>query len=188
MNNEIITYLSKYINVSDELKKSLNQAPLIKKHKAGTPLLNEGDNYELAYFVLKGCLRSFKIKNGEDITIDFYLDEQPVLPIGGGDSISDFNLECLEDSVILASNEKIEKEIIAKHPELKSLCLKMSEVLADKLQREYSQYKTSTPEERYRTLVEQKPEVIQRVPQYKIASYLGIKPESLSRIKKRILS
>lgn len=189
MNNEIIEYLTKHMDVSEELADTLNNTPLIRRYRSGEILLKEGEKYDMAYFVLKGCLRSYTLKDGEDISIDFILDEQPVLPISTmSNTKSDFNLECIEDSVVLVSNESIENEIIAKHPELKLLCLKMSEILADKIQKEFSQYKTSSPEERYLTLLKQKPDVIQRVPQYKIASYLGIKPESLSRIKKRLLS
>lgn len=189
MNGEIIKYLSKYINVSNELAASLNNSSLIKQVRSGSIILKEGDKYNQSYFVLKGCLRSYVIKDGNDITIDFYLDEQPIIPTANSNNnISDFNLECLEDSLLIVSNENIEKEITNKHPELKSLCLKMAEIMAVKLQKDFAHYKSSTPEERYKKLVEMKPDIIQRVPQYKIASYLGIKPESLSRIKKRILS
>ena len=47
-------------------------------------------------------------------------------------------------------------------------------------------YLNSSPEERYEELQRSKPEVLQAAPQYQIASYIGIKPESLSRIRKRL--
>ena len=47
---------------------------------------------------------------------------------------------------------------------------------------------TRTPEQRYLDLMEQRPDLLQRVPQYLLASYLGVTPESLSRIRKRIVS
>jgi hypothetical protein len=49
-----------------------------------------------------------------------------------------------------------------------------------------SQFITSSPEQRYKTILKSRPDLIQRVPQYYLASYLGVKPESLSRIRKRI--
>ena len=58
--------------------------------------------------------------------------------------------------------------------------------LAAQLQEDLARYRTSTPEERYRGLIERRPDLLQRVPQYQIASYLGIQPESLSRIRKRL--
>jgi hypothetical protein len=64
----------------------------------------------------------------------------------------------------------------------------MSEVMAGKYQESLAQYKSSTPEERYLNLVEMRPDLIQRIAQNQIASYLGVRLESLSRIRKRILN
>jgi DNA-binding MarR family transcriptional regulator len=52
----------------------------------------------------------------------------------------------------------------------------------------FAEFKMSSPEERYLNLLKTRPDLIQRVPQHQIASYLGIKPESLSRIRKRIIN
>lgn len=185
MDSMITDYLKRYIDVSPALGKELKEANLIRSYTKGTIILREGEEHFSTYFVLKGCLRSFTIRDGEDITIDFFLDEDPVLPI---ETIASFNLETLENSILLVSNERIEKEITSNFPQLKELCLSMSEMLSSKLQREFSIFKTRTPEERYLWLLNEKPEILQRAPQYKVASYLGIKRESLSRIKKRILS
>ena len=53
---------------------------------------------------------------------------------------------------------------------------------------EWSQFITSSPEERYLNLLETKPSLLNRVPQHQIASYLGMKPQSLSRIRKRLMN
>ncbi|HCM27445.1 MAG TPA: hypothetical protein DIC34_13020 [Treponema sp.] len=76
--------------------------------------------------------------------------------------------------------------MLSEYPQLKAVCLAMSEIMAEKLQENLARYKTSTPEERYRDLMEKRPDLLQRIPQYQIASYLGVKPESLSRIRKRL--
>jgi CRP-like cAMP-binding protein len=62
----------------------------------------------------------------------------------------------------------------------------MSEIMAEKIQKNMARYKTSTPGERYEYLVERRPGLLQRIPQYQIASYLGVRPETLSRIRKRL--
>ncbi|MBV6652439.1 MAG: hypothetical protein KI786_01700, partial [Mameliella sp.] len=49
-------------------------------------------------------------------------------------------------------------------------------------------YYTDSPEQRYLRLIQAKPDLVQRIPQYHLASYIGVKPESLSRIKKRMAS
>ena len=48
-------------------------------------------------------------------------------------------------------------------------------------------YLTDSPEQRYLKLLESRPDIFQRVPQYQLASYIGVKPESLSRIRKRVV-
>ena len=55
-----------------------------------------------------------------------------------------------------------------------------------KYQEMLATYKTDTPEQRYLNILKFRPELIQRVPQHQLASYIGVKPESLSRIRKRI--
>lgn len=179
MYDELSNYLSKHITVTDELLEAIKVSSIITKYKKGSIILREGDDNKNSFFVLKGCVRKYILKNDEEVTIDIFTDEQAVIP-------SNANLECLMDSIILKSNEYQEQLVINKFPELKNLCLKMAEMLAEKILNEYTVFKSSNPEERYQILLENKPELLEIVPQYQIASYLGIKPESLSRIKKRI--
>ena len=187
MNAELISYLSRYIPISDELADVFMSTPLIQEFPRATVLLREGDRIRNEYFILKGCMRSYVLKDGEDKTIDFFIEEEAVIPIGSGkENLSTHFLECLEDTVAVAGTPEQEEKILAEHPQLKEVCLAMSEVMAEKLQAALARYKTSTPEERYGYLVEKRPELLQRIPQYQIASYLGVRPESLSRIRKRL--
>ncbi len=187
MNAELISYLSRYIPISDELADAFMSTPLIQEFPRATVLLREGDRIQYSYFILKGCIRSHVLKDGEDKTIDFFIEEEAVIPIGSGDeNISSHFLECLEDTVAVASTPDLEEKILAEHPQLKEVCLAMSEVMAQKLQAALARYKTSTAEERYGYLAERRPELLQRIPQYQIASYLGVRPESLSRIRRRL--
>jgi CRP-like cAMP-binding protein len=187
MNNELVSYLSRYMPISEEIARGLEESSFVKELPRGTILLREGEKVREGYFILKGCIRSYMLKNGEDKTLDFYIEEESVLPMGyGKDALSEQFLECLEDTVAVASTPDQEAKMLAKHPELKAVCLAMSEIMAQKLQESLARYKTSTAEERYRHLAEKRPDLLQRIPQYQIASYLGVKPESLSRIRRRL--
>jgi DNA-binding MarR family transcriptional regulator len=66
------------------------------------------------------------------------------------------------------------------------MCRILSEELLAKKQIDFDKFKTSSPEQRYLNLLESRPDLIQRVPQHQLASYLGIKPQSLSRLRARI--
>lgn len=187
--NEIIKYLSKYTKITNELEDAITKSTFIKNFKKSTILLKEGDISNECYFLLKGCIRSYIIEKGEEKTIEFYTEEQAVTPSNYGNSKpSNYYLECLENVIVSVGNPKLEKETFQKYPQLESLSRVIAEIIMAKNQDTFTKFKTSNPEERYLNLLKTRPELMQRVPQHQIASYLGIKPESLSRIRKRIIN
>mgnify|MGYP003679993880 CR=1 FL=1 len=144
---------------------------------------------EQSYLILKGCIRSYIIENGEEKTIEFYTEEQVVTPTNYGKSTpSNCYIECAENVIVSVGNPKLEKDTFLQYPQLESLSRVIAEVVLAKNQDSFAKFKTSSPEERYLNMLQDRPELIQRVPQHQIASYLGIKPESLSRIRKRIIN
>ncbi|MCP4438256.1 MAG: Crp/Fnr family transcriptional regulator [Aureispira sp.] len=187
MENEMIKYLSKHIDLTDKLTNVIVESTIIKSFKKGTILLREGELSNKSYFVFKGCIRSYMLKDGEDRTIEFYTEEQPVSPLSYETGVpSTHYLECIEDTVVSLSTAKHEKEMFQKYPTLESVCRVIGEVMMSNYQEAFIDYKMMTPEERYTNLIKTRQNLIQRVPQYQLASYLGIKPESLSRIRKRL--
>ncbi|WP_062052886.1 Crp/Fnr family transcriptional regulator [Aquimarina longa] len=189
MNKQIIEYLSKYTVITKELEDIIAESTFFKNYKKGTILLSEGNLSNECFFVLKGCIRSYFFKEGEEKTIEFYTEEQVVTPANYGKSTpSKYYLECIEDTVLNVANPTIENEMFQKYPQLESLSRIIAEEIITKHQTSFTEFKTSNPEERYLHLLKTRPNIIQRAPQYQIASYLGIKPESLSRIKKRLMN
>ena len=81
----------------------------------------------------------------------------------------------------------MEVEINSKFTKFEIMCRILSEELLAKQQIDFDEFKTSSPEQRYLKLIQKRPDLIQRVPQHQLASYLGIKPQSLSRLRARIL-
>jgi CRP-like cAMP-binding protein len=187
MVNEFVKFLSKNLSLSDELIKVIVENIVVKNFKKGTLLLKEGDIANECFLILKGCIRSYMIKDGEEKTIEFYTEEQSVSPPTYGKPIpSELYLECIEDTTATISTVEQEIEMMGKYPELEYLCRIATEELVANIQSSFAGYKTASAEERYLKLQKERPELIQRVPQYQLASYLGIQPESLSRIRKRI--
>jgi len=80
----------------------------------------------------------------------------------------------------------LEAEMYQKFPQLESLNRALGEAIMAKHVETFAEYKMASPEERYLNLLKTRPDIVQRAPQHQIASYLGMKPESLSRIRKRI--
>ena len=185
--NEFVKYLSKHTS-SDELINIIAENAVIQEFKKGTLLLREGDRVTACYLILKGCIRSYVMKDGEEKTIEFYTEEQSVSPPGFGKSIpSELYLECIEDTIAAIGTPEGEVEMFGKYPELESSSRKMAEEVMENHQSSFADYKVSSAEERYLKLLKERPDLIQRVPQYQLASYLGVQPESLSRIRKRLV-
>lgn len=187
MGDELVAFLSRHIEVSDALAAALRKSDLVKSFPRGSFLLREGEVARKAFFILRGCVRSYVLKDGDDRTVDFFIEEDAVLPLGYGTSVpSEHFLECLEDTVAVVSSPDQEERMLAEYPELKEVCLAMSEFMAARLQASLARFRTSSPQERYVDLARRRPDLLQRIPQYQIASFLGVKPESLSRIRRRL--
>jgi CRP-like cAMP-binding protein len=187
MANELVAFLSRYMDLSAELEAVFASAELVRRFPKGAVLLRAGEIPDKSYFVLSGCLRSYVVKNGAEKTIDFILEEEAAIPLAYGTGApAEEYLECLEATVAVVNGVEGEARMLAAHPELKEVCLAMAEIMAAKLRGNLARYKTSTPEERYRDLAARRPELLRRIPQYHIASYLGVEPESLSRIRRRL--
>ena len=185
--NEFFKYLSKHTPLSDELITTLSENLVVKSYNKGTILLNEGDLSNECYLILKGCVRSYLIKDGEEKTVEFYTEEQPVSPVNFGTNLpSEYYLECLEDTIACVSNPQQESEMFQQFPQIESASRVMMEEIMANYQTSFADFRTTSAEGRYLKLIKERPDLIQRVPQYQLASYLGIKPESLSRIRKRL--
>jgi len=100
---------------------------------------------------------------------------------------SEYYIFCVEDTILTVTNPVMEADSFNQFPKFKSLCSVLSEGLLAKQQINFDEFKTSSPGQRYLNLLQKRPDLTQPVPQYQLSSYLGIKPESFSRIRKRLL-
>ena len=151
-------------------------------------MLKEGQRSKDSYFVLKGCIRTYYDINEEEKTTAFYTEMEGLTPNCVISKIpSEYYVSCVEDSIITVSNTEMEAEINTKFPKFETMCRMMAEENLAKKQIDFDEFKTSSPEQRYLNLLEKRPDLIQRVPQHQLASYLGIKPQSLSRLRGRLL-
>lgn len=188
MKDLLFDFISKYISVTEEEKNAILSLNIFRSVKKGTILLEEGQKSNDGYFVLKGCIRTFYIVDGEEKTTAFYTEMEGLTPhCVVTKSPSEYFISCEEDTILTVSNPDMEAEIFRKFPKFESLCRILSEKIITKQQIDFDSFKTSSPEQRYLHLLQKRPDLIQRVPQYQLASYLGIKPQSLSRLRARII-
>lgn len=186
----LITFLSSFPSLQDEMILQLAEMiPVIAPTK-GTILLEEGRVPEECYFVLQGLVRQYQYTNGVERTTEFYTESNgTVSSMHYTDQTpSTFYLECVEDSLLIAGNMEIDEAHYEQFPELVAITKKMLENDLNKAKLNHSAFILSSPKERYLHFLKTRPDVSNRVPLHQIASYLGMTPESLSRIRKRIVS
>lgn len=188
MENILFGFISKYVSLTEDEKNALLSLDLFHSLKKGTILLKEGQNSKESYFVLKGCIRAYYLIDGEEKTTAFYTEMDALTPhCVINKAPSEYFISCVEDSILTISNADMEMEINSKFPKFELMCRKLSEQLLVKQQMDFDEFKTSSPEQRYLNLLQKRPDLVQRVPQHQLASYLGIKPQSLSRLRARII-
>ncbi len=96
MGNEILKYLSKYIPITKELEEEISRIEFIRFYDNGVILVEEGKIANECYFIIKGCIRIFYIKDGEEKTTEFFTEEQAVIPSVYGKKIpSEYYIECI---------------------------------------------------------------------------------------------
>jgi CRP-like cAMP-binding protein len=150
-------------------------------------LLREGEIARQVFFIRKGCLRQWFNKDGKDITIQFFFEGQPVASIESfiSGQPSMYTLESIEPTTFYAISKEHFTMLHRLYPEFRE---GYQDYIFERF-RHYSNLFLSrirdTPAERYEDLLKHHPEIIKRVPQRYIASYLGITPISLSRIRNR---
>jgi len=188
MQHKLIKYFSKFTKLSDEETKILIENMDIKEIKKGEYLVKKGQRNQDSYFVLSGLLREFKLKNEEEITTDFYTEDQWIIYFNSFEEnpVAENYLICDETSFVVVGNEKKAQELFQQFPRLETISRAVMETVFAEKQKTLTAYLTDSPEQRYLTLLKERPDLLQRVPQYQIASYIGVKPESLSRIRKKI--
>jgi len=184
----LIDFISRIVPLTDEESQAIRDSSVIKTYPKGTTLLKEGEVSKECYFILEGMIREFHIRDGDEVTTNFYNEEQWVLSATSFISGTPANhyFTTLEETTVIVGGSESEQELYSRFPRFAEISKQIMEKGFAEQQNRMSLFLISSPEERYLSLLESNPQLIQRVPQYQLASYIGVKPESLSRIRKRL--
>lgn len=187
MKDILFDFISKYVSLTEEEKNIIVSLDLFRSVKKGTTLLKEGQNSAESYLLLKGCIRTYYVLDGEEKTTNFYTEMDVLIPhCVISKTPSKYFISCVEDTTLAVTNSDMEVEIFKKFPKIETFSRILSEELLTKQQIIFDEFKTSSPEQRYLNILQNRPDLINRVPQHQLASYLGIIPQSLSRLRARI--
>jgi CRP-like cAMP-binding protein len=159
---------------------------------AKTILLEEGEISKKLFIIEKGCIRVWFNNNGKDLTTQFFFENQSVASIESfmKKFPSQAAVETIEPSVLWwISKNDLDKilEEIKEIPELRDRLIDMLFQRTFDYMKYFVSFIKDSPTQRYLNLIEERPQIIQRVPQHYIASYLGVTTVHLSRIKSKLL-
>ena len=182
--------IDKIINRIKEDKENWDEFESIfveRKIESKTVLLNAGEIANHIFFIKKGCLREWFNNDGKDITFQFFFEGQAVASIDSfmNSKPSLFSIESIEPSIIVSVRKEDFERLFIVYPEIKD---RFQGFIFQRF-RNYAQLFlsriTDCPTKRYENLYRDQPEIIKRVPQHYIASFIGITPVSLSRIRNK---
>lgn len=184
----LVDYISTIAPLSEAEIEQIFEMIKIRSYKKNKVLLREGQIGNTCYFVLQGCIRQYYLMDGVEKTTNFFTEGMPITSTFVFDNKgSMFFLVCSEDSILVEGNQAEEHLFFEQMPRMETLNRMGVEMELQKNQEAFAQFIMLGPEERYLNLLNNRPDLLDRVPQYQLASYLGITPESLSRIRKRII-
>jgi CRP-like cAMP-binding protein len=182
-------YLKGKISFTDEKFKAISTLLIPKSVAKGTVVLSEGEVCQYNMFVIKGCLRSYVIdKNGKEHIIQFapenwWISEQNSL-LRQEPAI--FFIDAIEDTQMLMMEKNFNEKLSEILPDGGRMLQLLFQNSFKAMQKRVVNLLSASAEERYIDFIKTYPTVALRVPQKMIASYLGITPESLSRIRKEV--
>jgi CRP-like cAMP-binding protein len=158
---------------------------------AKTTLLKEGEISKKLLLIEKGCIRVWFNNNGKDVTFQFFFENNTVASIES--FIKKFPspvfIETIEPSVLWRMHKKDVDRIMAEIKEIPVLRDLLINSVFDRTfdyMKHFLSFIKDTPTQRYLNLLQEKPQIIRRIPQHYIASYLGITTVHLSRIKSKL--
>lgn len=179
------------ISLTDEEEAIIKNHLSVKKIRKRQYLLQEEDPCRHIAFVEKGMLRSYTVdKNGTEHILQFapegwfiadlysFLAEEP----------SSYNIEAVEDSELVLISRPAYNELLKTSPKYLEFSHNLVTNAYIAMQRRINDLHERSIEERYADFISRYPQIINRVPQHMIASYLGLTPETLSRVRRRMVS
>ena len=185
----LLTELRRIVTFPD--KDFLKLTPLIDRIlvKKNEHLLKVGDISRCVYFIEKGCLRQYLVNsNGEERNIYFKVEGGWCSELKSflNNSPTDLNLEALENGELLSFNQKNWLYAVTNIPAFTMYFIKAQQETNYMLKKRLGEATIETPEEKYVRFLNEEPQLLLRLPLFQIASYLGMMPETLSRIRKKI--
>jgi CRP/FNR family transcriptional regulator, anaerobic regulatory protein len=190
MTEQILQSIKSIVSLNKKEELAFTKILELRQVKKKELLLQEGQICDKISFINSGCMRLFYNADGLENTVQFFFANSwytdyssflTALP-------SVENLQALEAVEVVQIKKTFLYALYDNYPVFDRVGRVMAENAFQSISKLNKMLTNEEPQQRYLNLLKQRPDVVEKIPQHYIASYLGIKPESLSRIRKRIVS
>jgi CRP-like cAMP-binding protein len=186
----LLDYITKYINLTDEEEAILLSKVVLRSYLKDQYISQQGDICKSVNFIISGCTKTFYMDlEGQEHIVMFSIEDWWTSDLGSfiTQSPADFNVQCIESTQLIQFTYDNLEELYKKVPKLERLFRKIVERAFVASQKRIIRSFSLTAKERYQIFKKSNLKIDQRVPQYMIASYLGVTKEFLSKIKSQII-
>ncbi len=186
----LLHYIDNYVSLTQTEQDFLESKVTVRNYLKGQYIVQQGDVCKYECFVLSGCTKTFYVdKEGQEHIVMFSIEDWWTSDMGSfiTQTPADFNIQCIENTeLVMFSYDNIET-IYKGIPKLERFFRQIIEKAFVASQKRIVRNFSLTAKEQYLFFREQYPKIEQRIPQYMIASYLGITKEFLSKIKSQLI-
>lgn len=182
-------YIAKYVELTEAEIAFLLDRIQVRRYLKGQYVLQQGDICKHECFILSGCTKMFHLdNNGHEHVVMFSIEDWWTSDMGSfiTQTPSDFSVQCIEKTSMVQISNAVIEDLFLEIPKLERFFRKIVEKAFVASQKRIVRNFSMTAKERYLFFRKTYPEMEQRIPQYQIASYLGITKEFLSKIKSEL--
>ncbi len=182
-------HIKKHTQISDENLEKFSNAFTLQKVVKKEFLLKEGEICQFEGFVTGGCFKVFHSdQNGTEHTLYFAIEDWWVADVDSftNSKPSQLNIQALENSEVLLISKQNKEKLYQEIPEIEKLFRIMSQKNLVALQRRMIDNLSKTADQRYLDFLAKYPKITQRLTNIQIAAYLGVSPEFVSKIRRKI--
>ncbi len=187
MNTDLKDFIGKYVTLPDAELEDITSKFKSKPVKKNNYLLREGDICKDLVFVQKGCLRLYYLKEDIEISVWFAFPRSSAIEIYSfiSENPSNYFLQAIEDSEVLYLPKASLNKLYQDHPKMQEMMRNFWEDVILNLVNRFTALQKDSAEKRWLDLLN-KPAYLEAIPQKYLASFIGVTPTSLSRIRKQI--
>jgi len=191
MNNKpFLNYINKYISLTADEEIILLSNVVQRNYLKDQYISQQGDICKSVNFIIFGCTKTFYLDlEGQEHIVMFSIEDWWTSDLGSfiTQAPSNFNVQCIENTKLIQFSFENLEHLYKEIPKLERLFRKIVERAFVASQKRIIRNFSLTAKERYQNFRQEYPKIEQRVPQYMIASYLGVTKEFLSKIKSQLI-